>query len=185
MTHRPLRQLNDSKLVQLCQAAGDADAFEELVRRHRAALTDFLTSSIRHRQDAEDLAQSALIKAFVHIGRYDSRSTFRTWLCAIGYRELLMLARRQRSHRRILDRLRGEVRPVVTKDPDWPIDIRTVVAELDPDERRLVMLCDVAGLTHVEAARLLDIPLGTFKSRIKRVRQRLSARLEPDREVPE
>lgn len=182
MTRRPLRQLSDSKLIPLCQAAGDADAFEELVRRHQAALTDFLTASIRHRQDAEDLAQSALIKAFIHIRRYDGRSAFRTWLFAIGYRELLMLARRQRSHRRILDRLRGEVRPQLTGDPDWPIDVRSALDALAPEERDVAILCEIGGLTHVEASRALKVPLGTLKSRVKRAKERLAARLAPQEE---
>ena len=147
------------------------------MRRHHGALTDFLTSSIRQREDAEDLAQAALIKAYLHIGRYDGRAAFRTWLCAIGYRELLMLARRQRAHRRILDRVRGEPLPPPPPDPDWPIDMRAALDELPSVERRLVMLCDVAGLTHAEAAGLLDMPLGTLKSRIKRAKARLSARL--------
>lgn len=184
MTAASLHQIGDPKLVQLCQAAGDTGAFEELVRRHRAALVDFLTSVCRQRQDAEDIAQSALVKAFMRIGRFDGRSAFRTWLCAIGYREFLMHARRQRAHRRILDGLRGEVRPMTTAgDPDWPIDARHALEGLSPEEQRGVVLCDIGGLTHAEAAKLLDVPLGTLKSQIKRAKARLSDALTPNEEI--
>jgi RNA polymerase sigma-70 factor (ECF subfamily) len=178
----PLHQIGEIKLVRLCQAAGDTGAFEELVRRHRAALVDFLTSVCRQRQDAEDIAQSALVKAFMRIRRFDGRSAFRTWLCAIGYREFLMHARSQRAHRRILDRLRGEVRPATTGDPDWPIDIRNALDGLSPDEQRGVVLCDIGGLTHAEAAKLLGVPLGTLKSQIKRAKARLADTLGPPEE---
>jgi RNA polymerase sigma-70 factor, ECF subfamily len=178
----PLHQIGDTKLVQLCQAAGDTGAFEELVRRHQGALVDFLTSVTRHRHDAEDIAQTALIKAFMRIGRFDGHSTFRTWLCAVGYREFLMHARRHRAHLRILDRARGEVPPPAAADPDWPIDMRRALEGLSSDERRGVVLCDIAGLTHAEAAKLLRVPVGTLKSQIKRAKSRLSATLGPDTE---
>ena len=79
-------------------AAGDLDAFEELVRRRRKGLVRFLTSFSQSASDAEDLAQETFLRAYRNLSRYDPRKPFLTWLYVIA-RRLAINFKRNRLRR--------------------------------------------------------------------------------------
>ena len=79
-------------------AAGDLDAFEELVRRRRKGLVRFLASFSESAFDAEDLAQETFLRAYRNLSRYDPRKPFLTWLYVIA-RRLAINFKRNRSRR--------------------------------------------------------------------------------------
>lgn len=173
MSRARLRQFDDARLVTLCRAAGDMDAFETLLRRHQGALGAFLRSTCGS-DDVDDLVQTALVRAFTHIGQFRGASSFRTWLLSIGYREYLMQLRKHRSHQRLIDSMRMEPVEPRAPDPDWPIDLQAALSKLTEAEREAFVLCDISGMTHAEAAKLLSLPLGTLKSQAKRAKSKLA-----------
>src|SRR5580692_7028972 len=77
---------------------GDHQAYTELCRRHSKQILRTVLRITRDVADAEDTLQEALLKAYVHIGRFEGRSAFSSWLTRIASNSALMLSRKKRSH---------------------------------------------------------------------------------------
>lgn len=173
-----LKSFTDEKLVLLAKVAADTDSYGELVRRHEPGLRAFLTRFCGSETHAEDLAQNALVKGFTHIHQFKGTSSFKTWLYRIGYREFLRHIRRSQSDARLLEQLKQDIGTFTMKDPAQMMDLNSALSALKSDERSSIVLCDVFGFTHKEAARILKLPLGTVKSHVKRGRQKVGQLLE-------
>jgi RNA polymerase sigma-70 factor, ECF subfamily len=144
---------------------------DRLVEDHFDDLYRFLRGLTRHTQDAEDLAQRALIRAFRSSGTFDGRSSLRTWLHGIAYREFLNW-RRARRMWVALDPRRGRADAAV----DAMLDrerLRAALARLSPKTSAAFVLVEVQELSHEEAAAVLGVPVGTVKSRLHEARARL------------
>lgn len=179
----------DRGLVEAA-AAGDRDAFDELVRRHQVAIVNLIRALTARSADAEDLAQEVFVRAWRGLGRFRGDSTFRTWLHRVALNVI-------RSHQGRLARLRHffVVPPGDQGANEDPIeraadeqDMESDIVRRDaidkalasiPDELRVaVILRDVQGLDYREIAAALGVPIGTVESRIFRGRQRLRPLLE-------
>src|SRR5271163_3930357 len=93
---RGLNDLSDELLVSAAQA-GDAFAFVELMDRHANKLLLRIYRIIRNWQDAEDILQESLMKAFVHLAAFEGRSSFSSWITRIAINSALMLLRKRRT----------------------------------------------------------------------------------------
>lgn len=160
---------------------GDSRAFAALVDAHQQAVRGFLRRFTGLWADADDIAQEAFVTAWAKLSRFEGRSSFRSWVCGIGFR----IAR---------DAKRTHVRSVA-RDSDWlavqddgeqgnaPIEDRmalaNAMAELPDEQRAAVALCLGEGFSHSEAAAILKLPIGTVKSHVARGRERLLRALEP------
>jgi RNA polymerase sigma factor (sigma-70 family) len=91
-----LSGLSDDLLVSAAQA-GDASAFVELKDRHANKLLSRIYRITRNWQDAEDVLQESLMKAFVHLPTFEGRSSFSSWITRIAINSALMLLRKQRA----------------------------------------------------------------------------------------
>ncbi|KOV22699.1 RNA polymerase sigma factor SigM [Streptomyces sp. XY413] len=162
--------------------AGDADAFGELVRRHRDRLWAVALRTLGDREEAADAVQDALVSAYraAHTFRGDSAVT--TWLHRITVNACLDRARKAASRRtaplddterleRLLEPHESAEAPVERQDLH-----RQLLAALRtlPDEQRAALvLVDMQGYPVAEAADILDVPTGTVKSRCARGRAKL------------
>ena len=99
-------------------ACGESDAFEELVRRHRAKLFRFLTTYVGNSSDAEDIVQDTFVRAYQALDRYDPNQSFTTWLFVIGRR----LAANERRRLGRLRKRQGELQAELTESPVFPSD---------------------------------------------------------------
>ncbi len=79
--------------------AGDTAAFSVLVERYQSLVYSMVVRMVRHRQDAEDIAQDVFVKAFSSLGSFRGESRFSTWLCRIAYTSSVSYTRRQRPDR--------------------------------------------------------------------------------------
>jgi RNA polymerase sigma-70 factor (ECF subfamily) len=163
-------------------AAGDTEAFGELVRRYQAQVVN-LARALAVRADAEDLAQETFVRAFRGIRRFRAESTFKTWL----YRVALNVVRSHAAERGRWAWLWGSSLDARPRDvpaataPGPGIEERLVrrdaidraLAALPLNLRTAVVLRDVQGFDYKEIAMLLGVPIGTVESRIFRARQRL------------
>ena len=86
----------DTTLVTAAKR-GDARAFEKLVSRHQRSVLGLAHAVTKNQQDAEDVVQASLQKAFLHLGSFEERSRFATWLTRIVLNEAYMLLRRRRT----------------------------------------------------------------------------------------
>ncbi|MDB5839540.1 MAG: polymerase subunit sigma [Herminiimonas sp.] len=162
---------------------GDAEAFSKLTREHYAQVWRFLFKWVKNRDDAEELAQETFMAAWRSLSRFRADSKFSTWLLGIA----LNLARNH--HNRSASRNR-EVELDETAHLDMPASpgsdpqvqfehmaaIRALDRALDrlpPDMREVMLLIKVEGLSMEQAASMLDVPLGTIKSRLSRGKEKL------------
>ncbi|HTQ32090.1 MAG TPA: sigma-70 family RNA polymerase sigma factor [Opitutaceae bacterium] len=170
----------DADLIARVLSCEDHHAFGELVRRYQSPVRAFLTRMTRGDSHlANDLAQETFLKAWHKLGTYRGGARFSAWLFGIAYNELRMAGRRRKELA-----LEDMVEP--PPEPEGPaaasgsqlrLDLAEALKALSADERAAVILCGQNGLSHEEAAQVLDCPLGTVKTNILRGKEKLRRRL--------
>jgi DNA-directed RNA polymerase specialized sigma24 family protein len=138
--------VTDDELVRLA-LAGDAGAFDQLVIRHQAAVFRAALAALRVREEAEEAAQDALVRAWKHLGAFRGDSSFRTWLLSIAWH-------RERS------------RQVVA-----------AIEALSPKLRDALLLAHSGEYSYDDVAAMLKIPVGTVKWRVSEARRQVKRRL--------
>jgi RNA polymerase sigma factor (sigma-70 family) len=171
---------DDAKRIAAARA-GDSRAFAALVDAHQQAVRGFLRRFSGEWADADDLAQEAFVIAWRKLDRFEGRSSFRSWVCGIGYRNARDL---KRAHKRAGARDLSWIEEMDDAEAGAPLEDRIALAramaELPDDQRAAVALCLGEGFSHAEAAEILKLPLGTVKSHVTRGRERLLAALEAE-----
>jgi RNA polymerase sigma-70 factor, ECF subfamily len=167
---------------ELLAAIDDRDrgALNELYRRHESWLTVRLAYRCNDRGAVEEAVQDTFVKVWNLAGRYDGSGEVAAWIWGIGIRTLLHRVRPRKS---LLDRL-SSLRPThatidVTSAEDQVLiavqhgDVGGALGSLSPELRAVVQATVLDGLTCEEAARMLDIPTGTVKTRMMRAKREL------------
>jgi RNA polymerase sigma-70 factor (ECF subfamily) len=161
----------DSWLVRKAQA-GDVDAYEVLVRRHRDRIYRLALRMLGDRHDAEDIAQDVVIQVWTALAGFTGASSFTTWLYRIVVNRCLNQIRRSRSTRPMLD---SDPPPVVGAE-DMVIArqraraVMEAVAALPPDQRAVVVLHQLEGLSYREVAAVVNISEDAVRGRLHRAR---------------
>jgi len=166
----------DADLIARVLAQQDQNAFGELVRRNQSPVRGFLikmTNGDIHR--ADDLAQETFLKAWKKLGSFRAESKFSTWVFGIAYNEWRMSARvRREIPLEELDDSPAEPQQAESASvSNLRMDIAEAMKSLTDPERAAIVLCCQNGLSHEEAARALDCPLGTVKTNVLRGREKL------------
>ncbi len=184
-----MNTLDDDQLVDLCRK-GDDSAFDVLVVRHQDRLFHSLVSILKSRDDALDIAQSALLQAHRKLDTFRGDSAFYSWLYRIAVNLALSWLRKQKSGSVSIDALREETGfEVVAEDRDGqPLAsvlrdehrrvVRETLAELPEEFRTVLVMKEFEGLRYDEIASLTEVPIGTVRSRIHRGRGELAQRLK-------
>lgn len=169
-------ELPDVEAVKLA-AKGDADAFMTLVRRYRAPLIGFITGKTWIRDEAEDIAQDVLCKAWEHLPRLREPEAFAGWLFKIAGNAILTSSRKRRTIT-----LSEDLADFPEPSCDATIDVHAAVGKLPDEYRTAIMLRHFSGMSTDEVARALGVPAGTVRSRLSRayarLREQLSYRVE-------
>ena len=170
--------LTDADLVARALLDDDQHAFSELVRRHQSAVRGLLRQLTRTDAAlADDLAQEAFLKAYKNIRSFRGEAKFSTWLYRIAYNCFREEARKRKELVGIDEtQLEAEQDPQ-TVDPALRHDLAQALQLLPIHERTAILLCCQNGLSHDEASRVLDIPLGTVKTNVLRGREKLKKTL--------
>jgi RNA polymerase sigma factor (sigma-70 family) len=171
-------ELTDADLVARVLVDDDQHAFGELVRRHQSSVRGLLRQLSRNDFAlADDLAQEAFLRAYKHIRSFRGEARFSTWLYRIAYNCFREDARRRKELVGIDEsRWQSEIDPQ-TVEPGLKHDLMHALNLLPLHERTAVVLCCQNGLSHDEAARVLEIPLGTVKTNVLRGREKLKRTL--------
>jgi RNA polymerase sigma-70 factor (ECF subfamily) len=169
-------------------AAGSRGAFDELVRRHQAAILTLTRVLTRGHADADDLAQDVFVRAWRSLRAFRGDSTFRTWLHRVAINVVRTHQAKQGRARRLFATPAEDSGERAFDPPDTAERVDAALPRREiidralaalPDELRVaVTLRDLQGLDYKEIAALLDVPIGTIESRIFRARQRLRPLLE-------
>ena len=170
--------LTDAALVARVLVDEDQNAFSELVRQHQSAVRGLLRQLTRSDLAlADDLAQEAFLKAYKNIRSFRGEAKFSTWLYRIAYNCFREEARRRKELVGIDEAVLEAEQDPSTVDPALRQDLMHALQLLPLHERSAVLLCCQNGLSHDEASRVLDIPLGTVKTNVLRGREKLKKTL--------
>jgi RNA polymerase sigma-70 factor (ECF subfamily) len=157
----------DGPLVERARR-GDADAFDEIVRRYGDRLVNYIRAMLWQHADAEDVAQEVFVRAYRALGRFRGQSSFKTWLYQIATNTARthLAKRRSRMEDPVGSFSEDDVASgrAVSRD-----DVEARVVQRDRIDRALAALPE----DQRQAVVLRDIPIGTVESRIFRARQRL------------
>jgi RNA polymerase sigma-70 factor, ECF subfamily len=179
-------EMDERELVAQAQA-GSTIAFERLVGKYERRIFRLAQNITRNREDAEDVMQNALVKAFRNLSMFRGDSRFYTWLVRITVNEALMGIRRRRWNVTSIDDT-GESDDMIRRDEieDWgpspeqcysQTELRSILANtiqaLGPGYRIVFQLRDVENLSTSETAQALSISSTAVKSRLRRARLQL------------
>ncbi len=180
-------EADETELIRRARQ-GDRQAFGALVERYQRRVVGVAQAVVHNLDDAVELAQETFVRAYENIGKFESRSSFSTWL----YRIAANLA---------IDFRRREGRHVVVRGEDAEAEIERIpsnrgdsfqetargelhhrlaeaLAQLTPEHRAVILLREVEGLSYDEISEMLDVPRGTVMSRLHYARSRLRSLLK-------
>jgi RNA polymerase sigma-70 factor (ECF subfamily) len=178
--------IGDAECVRRVQQ-GDTDSFEILVRRHQRTIFNLVYRLLGDYDDAAEVAQEVFLSAYKSIGQFRGNANFSTWLYRIGLNHASTrrksLNNTQQRHvpldgtEAIAD---GAVDPARSfEHKEIQERVQQALNNLDPDDARIILLRDLQDVPYEDVAEMLDIPVGTVKSRLHRARQALKASLAP------
>ena len=153
------------------------------LEEHIPALRRYAFALVRHEQDADDLVQSSLVKAILSLNAGADVRSFRPWLLTILHNLFVSEWRKRRLRREaVVDGVRADA--AVPPSQGDALEVEDVWRRLNmlPDEQRQVLLLvSVEGMSYAEVASILAIPLGTVMSRLSRARDRMAVGEDLDR----
>jgi RNA polymerase sigma-70 factor, ECF subfamily len=180
--------LNDDAPLIAATLAGDTAAFGQLVGLYQDRLYNSLLRVLGSAEDARDVVQDAFVQAFLKLDSFRGSSAFYTWLYRIAFNLAMSHARRERklvSLDRVKDGCGSEP---VDGQPTPEADVlrtehvalvHTALAELSPEYRQILVLRELEGCRYEEIAEILELPVGTVRSRLFRARLQLRDQLAP------
>lgn len=188
-----LKELSDHQLIEATKA-GDEAAFGEIMRRYRNQLTNYLFRFLNDYEEAVDLAQETFVRVYFAIERYHTEYAFSTYIYRIATN--LAISEIRKRKRRKLVSLTGlfqfdneeaqdfnppDEKPLADQSLVESEQSRTIakaIATLPEKYRAPIVLRDIEGKSYEEIAEILELGLGTTKSRISRARGLLRDKLQ-------
>lgn len=170
----PEQELNLIKRAQ----QGDASAFSQLIEAYDKRIYAIAFKFMRNDQDAQDAAQEAILKMFTNIRKFSFRSAFSTWMYRVTANTCLDLLRKRKTHEDIDEAgnyiVSTDGEPMKeTLNNELGETIKRAIFSLDEKYVPIIILKDVDGKKYEEIAKILNISVGTVKSRLSRGREKL------------
>jgi RNA polymerase sigma-70 factor (ECF subfamily) len=186
--------VNDESSLIDQSLQGNTGAFGQLVQRHQDRLYNALVHLVGDRVEAEDIAQEAFVQAFLKLRTFQRQSAFYTWLYRIAFNNAVSRKRRKRLEVSI-DQSREQSGLEPTDSGEAPGDrllreeqarqVREGLALLSDEHRAILVLREIEGCDYDAIAQILDINIGTVRSRLHRARAHLREKLTSIRERDE
>jgi len=185
----PYNSLEDEDLIEKFQQ-GDIKAFNEIVRRYKDPLLNFVYRFLGNRTESEDIVQETFLRVFRNKHAYRKVAKFSTWIYTIAG-NLAKTELRKRKKRNLFS-----ISDIGYEDKDYEISdeslspektvnsnmydeiIQKEIQNLSPKFREVIILRDIQELSYEEISKIIKIPIGTVKSRVNRARLRLQERLK-------
>jgi RNA polymerase sigma-70 factor (ECF subfamily) len=178
----------DPRDAQLVEAAlaGDRDAFGDLVQRYQDRLFNTLLRVVGSHEDAADAVQDAFVQAYTKLESFRGASQFYTWLYRIAMNMALSRQRRRRPAASVehakevageepLDAAEGPEETVLSQERVE--HVQAALDDLGEQHRKILVLREIEGCSYEAIAEILELPVGTVRSRLFRARVQLKERL--------
>lgn len=174
---------SDAELLAAAQA-GHRDAFSDLVLRHQDRIYRLALKFVRRPDLAEDVAQRVFLNAYARLAEFKAEAAFTTWLYRIAFNESVSTLRYEKRRRMApIQEGAGEA-PAVDGNPSEAMEreearsrVQAALARIDPEDRALLLMREMEGLDYSRIAQVLEVPVGTVRSRLHRAREALRAEL--------
>ena len=184
----------DAALIERCRRRDEA-AFAEVVARYKNKIYNYVCRMMGNEDDAEDITQEVFIRMYQSLGSFRQQSSLNTWVFRIASNLCIDQFRRRKKHQAIAYSLddtddAGDRAGLDREVPDATYEPQRILANTEmsaqitlaltllPDKlRAVVLLYDLEELSYEEIARILEIPVGTVKSRLFNARLQLRKRL--------
>jgi len=181
--NKPIRQDGDeAELIERAKG-GDTKAFGILIERYQRRVIGVAMAVVHDQEDALELAQESFVRAFENIGKFESRSSFSTWLYRIAANIAIDFRRRERRHPTMRgEEAETEIQRLPSKLGDsfketqrieMAQRIKDALGQLTPEHRAAILLREVEGLSYDEISDVLQCPRGTVMSRLHYARNHL------------
>lgn len=176
---------NDDHLIDQA-IAGNTAAFGLLVQKYQDRLFNTLVHVVGCAEEAQDVAQEAFVLAFQKLEMFQRKSAIYTWIYRIAMNTWISRRRRRKPQVSV-----EHVREVSGAEPQDPTDspeqtleraerveqVRAAIGELNEEHRGVLVLRDIDGCCYEQISEMLEIPVGTVRSRLHRARMHLKMRL--------
>ena len=182
-------RITDEDLIEHFQQ-GDLGAYELIVKRYKDQLLNFVYRFLNNQEEAEDVVQETFLRVYRNKFAYTRVAKFSTWIYTIaGNLARTELRRRKRRKLFSLSDMGVEDRDYEISDevfnPETHVEgslqeeiIQREISKLSPKFREVIILRDVQELSYEEISKIIQVPIGTVKSRVNRARLRLQSRLK-------
>ena len=180
---------SDEELVEACQA-GESSAFDVLVARWEDKIRGAAYRLLGSEKEARDATQEAFLKAYRGLPAFKQEARFSSWLYQIAINLCRDRLRRRKGRTMVsLEALEEEGPVIAGREPaaldlvqqlDLRRAVRRAIGELSEEQREVVILKEYQGLTFLEIAQALDLPISTVKTRLYRGLGQLRLRLEDE-----
>jgi RNA polymerase sigma-70 factor (ECF subfamily) len=171
-----VNQLTQKLRIARFLASRDPDAFAELVAESQSRVRTFLVRLCRDYDLANDLAQETFLTAYQKLATFKGSGSFEGWLCKIAYNRFLQHQRDDKRQQEILEQY-GQALAVEADRYESTsaiqLELERALSLLNHGEAAAITLCHSFGFSHQEVAGILDAPLGTVKSQIKRGKEKI------------
>lgn len=169
--------MDDCEAIKRCRA-GDREVFRHLVERYQRQALGHATAILGNREDARDASQEAFLDAYQAIDRFDLSRTFYPWFYVLLRHRCFKLA--ASAHRRETQDIETIeiLAPETNRTREESLSLEVALRALSAEERELITLRHLDGLSYAELAERLEIPTGTVMSRLYHARKKLAAKLK-------
>jgi len=177
-----LHEQPDAELVRRIQS-GDAAAFDELMRRYKHPVLNFIFRMLGNAHDADDVAQDVFVRVYQNLDTYQPKMKFSTWLFALARNAAIDRLRWRARHR--AESIESVPEIIASSGTAEDVNARDIggqiaaaVANLPEDQRTAIVLSEYHGMSYAEIAGVLRCSEKSVESRLYRARQTLRAALQ-------
>lgn len=185
VTNSSADELSDEQLIHQYRDTGDRELYARLVRRYERELYAYLRRYLGNAEMAEDVFQATFLQVHLKCDKFDTSRRFKPWLYTVATNQAIDAQRRNKRHRMVsLNRTNqnndsvdvGALIDLMVSEETGPLDhvsqlergqwVQQAISELSDQMRSVVNLVYYEGMKYREAADILEIPVGTVKSRL-------------------
>jgi len=176
-----LHEQPDSEIVRQIQS-GETAAFDELMRRYKRPVVNFIFRMLGNAQDADDIAQAVFVRSYQNLDTYRPETKFSTWLFALARHAAIDRIRWRSRHR--TESIESAPEIEASSGTAAEVDAReigdeiaTAIAKLPEDQKTAIVLSEYQGMSYAEIAGVMRCSEKSVESRLYRAKQTLRTAL--------